>query len=66
MEIKEFIKALGQHRIAEAVGVAEETVRLRQYKSKLPARWYGPLSLMALEKGAECPRELFDFSGGSK
>lgn len=63
MEIKELIKALGQHHIAEAVGVAEETVRLRQYKDKLPARWYIPLSKLALEKGAECPRDMFDQAG---
>ena len=63
MEIKELIKALGQQHIAEAVGVAEETVRLRQYKDKLPARWYIPLSKLALEKGAECPRDMFDQAG---
>lgn len=50
--------------MADALGLSSETVRQRQYRGNLPATWYGPISQLALDKGVDCPRDLFGFIKG--
>jgi hypothetical protein len=64
MTVKNLIDTLGVKDMAEALGLSSETVRQRQYRGNLPATWYGPISQLALEKGADCPRDLFGFIKG--
>ncbi len=61
----ETIDALGEEEICAAVGVGHHSIRGARTTGKFSAHWFDVIEQMCLEKGMNCPRNLFTFKSPS-
>ncbi len=59
--VADIVEALGRPLLIERLGVVRQAISNAIGDNRFPAKWYAVIHDLCVERGIECPRELFAF-----
>lgn len=61
MTVSDIVEHLGRSLLVERLGVVRQAISNACSDNRFPAKWYAVIHDLCVERGIECPRELFAF-----